>query len=550
LELTAQARAWLEQDPDPATRAELEALLVAEADHELQDRFGSQLQFGTAGLRGALGAGPNRMNRIVVARTALAIARFLRANDGVYGDPSGSLSVVIGYDARTNSDVFARDSAAIFAAAGISTALFEYPVPTPVAAFTGRRLGASATIVVTASHNPPADNGYKVYLGGPNGGSQLVPPQDAEIAGHITEVAATMKFGEIPKSTDYRSLGAVEVEHYRDRALQLLPGPDAGNPLKISYTALHGVGWAVTEPLFKAAGFALAAVIEQRDPDPKFSTLSFPNPEEPGAMDLAFAHASAHQSDLILAHDPDADRLAVAVPADFGQGSASGWRMLTGDEVGLILGELVASRSATGALANSIVSAGLLARVAEHYGLQFEQTLTGFKWISKVPGLVYGYEEALGYCVDPEHTPDKDGITAALLIADLAARLASSGLTLADHLDELNQRYGYLATGQVSLRLSAVSDVKTLMDGLRANPPAELATEPLVVEDLLQAALATDALRIRLATSDRQLIIRPSGTEPKLKCYLQASGGTAATAASALAELEAATRALLAAHRR
>jgi phosphomannomutase len=224
--------------------------------------------------------------------------------------------------------------------------------------------------------------------------------------------------------------------------------------------------------------------------------------------------------------------------------------MLTGDEVGLILGELVASRSATGALANSIVSAGLLARVAEHYGLQFEQTLTGFKWISKVPGLVYGYEEALGYCVDPEHTPDKDGITAALLIADLAARLASSGLTLADHLDELNQRYGYLATGQVSLRLSAVSDVKTLMDGLRANPPAELATEPLVVEDLLQAALATDALRIRLAASDRQLIIRPSGTEPKLKCYLQASGGTAATAASALAELEAATRALLAAHRR
>jgi phosphomannomutase len=307
---------------------------------------------------------------------------------------------------------------------------------------------------------------------------------------------------------------------------------------------MHGVGWAISEPLFRAAGFELSPVIEQRDPDPKFSTVAFPNPEEPGAMDLAFAHASAHQSDLILAHDPDADRLAVAVPA------SSGWRMLTGDEVGLILGELVASRSATGALANSIVSAGLLARVAEHYGLQFEQTLTGFKWISKVPGLVYGYEEALGYCVDPEHTPDKDGITAALLIADLAARLASSGLTLADHLDELNQRYGYLATGQVSLRLSAVSDVKTLMDGLRANPPAELAAESLVVEDLLQAALATDALRIRLANSGRQLIIRPSGTEPKLKCYLQASGGTAAAVAAALAELEAATRALLAAHQR
>jgi len=550
LELKAEARAWLEQDPDPATRAELEALLATDSDGELQDRFGGQLQFGTAGLRGALGAGPNRMNRIVVARTALAIARFLRANAEVYRDPSGSLSVVIGYDARTNSDVFARDSAAIFAAAGISAALFEHPVPTPVAAFTGRRLGASATIVVTASHNPPADNGYKVYLGGPNGGSQLVPPQDAEIAGHISEVAATMKFSEIPQSTDYRSLGAAEVEHYRDRALELLAAPAADNPLRISYTAMHGVGWAVSEPLFRAAGFELSPVIEQRDPDPKFSTVAFPNPEEPGAMDLSFAHASANRSDLILAHDPDADRLAVALPVESGKDSSSGWRMLTGDEVGLILGELVASRSATGALANSIVSTGLLAKVAEYHGLRFEQTLTGFKWISKVPGLVYGYEEALGYCVDPEHTPDKDGITAALLIADLAARLASSGLTLAEHLDGLNRRYGYLATGQVSLRLSAVSDVKTLMDGLRADTPAELASESLVVEDLLQAALATDALRMRLATSGRQLIIRPSGTEPKLKCYLQASGGTAAEAAAALAELEAATRALLAAHQR
>ena len=549
MQLRAQARAWLEQDPDPATRAELEALLADGADHELQDRFGSQLQFGTAGLRGALGAGPNRMNRIVVARTALAIARFLRANAEVYGDPSGSLSVVIGYDARTNSDIFARDSAAIFAAAGISTALFEHPVPTPVAAFTGRRLGASATIVVTASHNPPADNGYKVYLGGPNGSSQLVPPQDAEIAEHIAEVAATLKFSQIPQASDYRSLGAIEVEHYRSRALQLVAAHEPGEPLKISYTAMHGVGWDISEPLFKAAGFELSPVIEQRDPDPKFSTVAFPNPEEPGAMDLAFAHASANRSDLILAHDPDADRLAVAVPTDSSQGSKSGWRMLTGDEVGLILGELVASRSANGALANSIVSAGLLAKVAEHYGLRFEQTLTGFKWISKVPGLVFGYEEALGYCVDPEHTPDKDGITAALLIADLATRLAKRGLTLAEHLDELNQRYGYLATGQVSLRLSSVIDVKTLMDGLRADPPTELATESLVVEDLLQVALATDALRIRLATSGRQLIIRPSGTESKLKCYLQASGGSAKAAEGALTELEAATRALLAAHR-
>jgi phosphomannomutase len=543
LDLKAEARAWLEQDPDPATRAELETLIASGNQRELQDRFSGQLQFGTAGLRGALGAGPNRMNRIVVARTALAIARFLLENSEVYRDPSGRLSVVIGYDARSNSDVFARDSAAIFAAAGIQAAVFEQAVPTPIAAFTGRRLRASATIVVTASHNPPADNGYKVYLGGPNGGSQLVPPQDAAIAEHVSQVATELQFDDIPQSADYSLLGSAEIDRYRDRALNLLEAPEVSSRLKICYTAMHGVGWGVTQPLFKAAGFELSPVIEQRDPDPKFPTLTFPNPEEPGAMDLAFAHASANQSDLILAHDPDADRLAVAVP------TSSGWRMLTGDEVGLILGELVAQRSAAGALANSIVSAGLLAKVAEHHGLQFEQTLTGFKWISKVPGLVFGYEEALGYCVDPEHTPDKDGITAALLIADLATRLANHGLTLVDHLDELGKRYGYLATGQVSLRLASISSVKELMIGLRADPPTELAAESLVIEDLLQAQLATDALRIRLSESGRQLIIRPSGTEPKLKCYLQASGGSASEAASALAELEVATRALLAGSR-
>jgi phosphomannomutase len=538
MKFEAAAKAWLAQDPDPETRAELAALIAAADEVAISDRFGSALQFGTAGLRAELGAGPNRMNRVVVAKTALGLARFLLSNKARYQDPEGELSVVIGFDGRINSDIFARDSAEIFAGAGLVAKLFDRSVPTPVAAYTGRALGASATVVVTASHNPPRDNGYKVYLGGPTGGSQLVPPQDSEIAKLIA--AVDQDFLEIEKSTDFRLLGPAEIARYRARALELIaPSAEARGELRISYTAMHGVGWPVVSELFASAGFELTAVPEQRDADGLFPTVKFPNPEEPGAMDLSFAHAQAHRSDIILANDPDADRLAVGIATPDGS-----WKLLTGDDVGLILGELVAKQHSAGTLANSIVSANLISRVASEHGLDFQQTLTGFKYISKVPGLVYGYEEALGYCVDPSHTPDKDGITAGLLVAELAADLKARGTNLGEHLEQLHQRYGYLATGQVSLRVTQLNQITELMSQLRASGPETLAGESVSVQDLLQSQPATDALIFTLVNGAR-LIIRPSGTEPKLKCYLHAPGDSQPAAEALLAKLADSARTLL-----
>lgn len=520
MELIAKAQAWLEQDPDPKTRAELSALIAAKDRAAISDRFNSSLQFGTAGLRGELGAGPNRMNRVVVARAALAIARFLKANRTDYLDDSGELSVVIGFDGRENSDVFAADSAHIIAASGIRARLFDTAVPTPVAAFTGARLNASATIVVTASHNPPRDNGYKVYLGGKFFGSQLIPPQDAEIAAEIAAIAESMSFQQISQFGDVDHIGEREVEFYLNRAKQLVPKTNPTRKMiSITHTALHGVGWPVVKPLFSDLGFQVAPVREQMEPDSTFPTVSFPNPEEKGAMDLAFATAKDNGSDLILANDPDADRLAVAIP------SGDGFRMLTGDQVGLILAHEVAGASESGALGNSIVSAELTA-VAERFGLKYEQTLTGFKWISKVPDLVFGYEEALGYCVDPKHTPDKDGITAALLIAELAANLKASGSSLGQHLDQLEQSYGKISTGQVSIRVSNLEVIGKVMAQVRANPPKSFAGEELEFTDLQKSEkLQTDAVILQSPTA--KLIFRPSGTEPKLKCYLQLRGSEA-----------------------
>lgn len=531
-----EARAWLAEDPDPVTRAELTAILTVGDEAGLASRFEQQLQFGTAGLRAELGAGPARMNRVVVARTALAIAEFLKRHTSDFADPNGKLSVVIGYDGRINSDVFALDSAKIFAGAGLRAMLFDFAVPTPVAAFTGRRLGASATVVVTASHNPPRDNGYKVYLGGALGGSQLIAPFDAEIAGIIAGI--TTPFDAIATSEKFERLGQAAIDSYLERALSLVAANQQRSSLKISYTAMHGVGWPVVSRLFESAGFTLGAVAAQRDADGSFPTVAFPNPEEPGAMDLSFEHATEHGSELILANDPDADRLAVALPA------SGGHKMLTGDEVGLILADRVAAKFNSGTLANSIVSANLIAEVAKHYGLNFEQTLTGFKWISKVPNLIFGYEEALGYCVDPVATPDKDGITAALLIADLAAELKAAGSNLSEHLAALNRRYGHMATGQVSVRLASVAAVKDLMAQLRAHPPTEFAGDSPAVEDLLAAKLSTDGLLLRLPDA-AQVIIRPSGTEPKLKCYLHAPAESAEAAHERLEALRGAAEALL-----
>ena len=522
MSLLEKANAWAANDPDTKTKAELEELIAAGNLSEIESRFSQLLQFGTAGLRGELGAGPNRMNRVVVAYAAAAIAEFLKRNRVSFMDPNRVLSIVIGFDGRENSDVFAKDTARIIAAAGLQSMLFDQRVPTPVAAFTGRRLNASATIVVTASHNPPRDNGYKVYLGGEFGGSQLISPQDKEIAQLIEDNYQKLTFDSIPKSEEYLTLSSQDVELYRQRALELIPAANsARSGIKILHTALHGVGSAVVESIFNSSGFDLHLVEKQRFPDPAFPTVACPNPEEPGAMDLAFEEASALSADLILANDPDADRLAVAIP------EGNQWKMLTGDEVGILLADHCSSRAKSGAIANSIVSADI-SKVAEAYGLKYQQTLTGFKWISKVPNLIYGYEEALGYCVDPSYTPDKDGITAALLVAEIAANLAAQKLTLKDKLNELSGKFGQISTGQVSIRVSDLTVISKVMRFVRKMPDKSFEGN-LQKSDLLESSnLNADA--VILSNEKARLIFRPSGTEPKLKCYLQYRGEQAGLA--------------------
>jgi phosphomannomutase len=520
MDLIATANTWLDQDPDATTRAETKALLQSGDLEGLKSRFGSRLAFGTAGLRGELGAGPNRMNQVVVAQTALGIAGFLYHNRASYLDSNGGLSVVIGFDGRINSDVFARLSAEIFEAAGVKARLFEKVIPTPIAAFAGKALGASATVVVTASHNPPRDNGYKVYLGGPNGHSQLVPPQDAEIASFITDIAQTKPFGEIPRSQSYSRLSPQLVDDYVDRALKLIPSVEEKKTqradLKIAYTAMHGVGHSYLAALFANAGFEINSVMAQQEPDGSFPTVAFPNPEEPGAMDLAFELAKEIAADLVIANDPDADRVAI------GYGNPP--ELLTGDQVGMILAEYLAAKGAK-VIANSIVSQDL-SPIAARHGIEYQQTLTGFKWISKVPNLDYGYEEALGYCVDPEFTPDKDGITAALLMAEIASELKAQGKDLGDELTRLAELYGESATGQVSIRVQDLSVIDHVMKNLRSAPPTEILGRKVDFEDLLRSETQkTDA--VVLSNSELQVIFRPSGTEPKLKCYLQLRGNGA-----------------------
>jgi phosphomannomutase len=532
MDYLAIAKRWLAQDPDPLTRLEIEQLIDAGDESGLSARFGARLQFGTAGLRGELGAGPNRMNRIVVAQTALAIARFLNQNRNEYLDQDGNLSVVVGYDGRVNSDVFAQDSAEIFAAAGIRTRLFDSAVPTPVAAFTGKKFLASATVIVTASHNPPRDNGYKVYLGGKNGCSQLIAPQDKKIAALIDEIAQDTEFDQIPKAQNIESLGQADIDAYVLRAATLVGSDATGRKdLKITYTAMHGVGHRVMKAVFDKTGFVMNSVAKQQEPDGQFPTVAFPNPEEPGAMDLSFEHARTNHSDLIIANDPDADRLAVGVR------KGNDYQMLTGDQVGLLLAEMVASGKQGGTLANSIVSASL-AKVAAFHGLKYQQTLTGFKWISKVPNLSYGYEEALGYCIDPEFTPDKDGISAALAIAELAATLKAEGMDLIDLLRGLAKRYGHLATGQVSIRVTDLSVITNIMTSLKLSPVSEILGETAEFENLELGKNLPATEGVIFTTSSYRVIIRPSGTEPKLKCYLQVTAESEDASQQKLATLK------------
>ncbi|MER5815893.1 phospho-sugar mutase [Streptomyces californicus] len=508
-DLIAQARTWLAEDPDPETRDELAALIEAGATQELAVRFAGTLQFGTAGLRGELGAGPMRMNRSVVIRAAAGLAAYLKAQ----GQDGGL--VVIGYDARYKSADFAHDTAAVMTGAGLRAAVLPRPLPTPVLAYAIRHLGAVAGVEVTASHNPPRDNGYKVYLGD---GSQIVPPADGEIAAAI---AAVGPLADVVRPEDgWEVLGEDVLDAYLARTDAVL---SAGSPrtARTVYTAMHGVGASVLTAAFERAGFpAPVLVAEQAEPDPAFPTVAFPNPEEPGAMDLAFATARRAAPDLIIANDPDADRCAVAVPDPAADG---GWRMLRGDEVGALLAARLVERGASGVFAESIVSSSLLGRIAEKAGLGYEETLTGFKWIARVDGLRYGYEEALGYCVDPEGVRDKDGITAALLVAELASVLKERGRTLLDLLDDLALAHGLHATDQLSVRVEDLTVIADAMARLREQPPTALAGLAVTsAEDLTRGTdrlPPTDGLRYHLEGA--RVIVRPSGTEPKLKCYLE-----------------------------
>ncbi|CAB4635253.1 unannotated protein [freshwater metagenome] len=547
-DLIAAASAWADQDPDLETRAELEELIDKRDVAALSSRFDGRLEFGTAGLRGELGAGSNRMNRVLVAQAAAGIAKFLLTQPEFNSDVEPP-SVVIGFDGRINSAVFARDSAQILAGAGIRAYLFDGVVPTPVLAFAGKHLNTSAAIMVTASHNPPRDNGYKVYLGGSNGGSQIISPTDQIIAGHIAEVAKSKTFNEINKSDKFEMVGDELRQAYVAETASLTGEVIEGDKVRIAYTAMHGVGWSIVDALFASVGLAKPeTVTAQLLPDGNFPTVAFPNPEEPGAMDLALEVGRERHADLILANDPDADRLALAIKDS---SSPTGFRQLTGDEVGLLLGDEMARRAVAdrrkGNLACSIVSSSALSKVAEHYGFGFRETLTGFKWISKVPDLIFGFEEALGYCVDAEHTPDKDGISAALIIADLANRLASQGKTIADRLDDLGALFGHYATGQISIRVTDLSIIANLMNQLREETPSVIDGTQAAFRDLAlggNGLAPTDGVRFDLEDG-RRVIVRPSGTEPKLKCYLQAIGSNQAEAKEKLAALRAAMLTIL-----
>ncbi len=551
--LLTRARRWRDDDPDPVTRAELDELVSSVADgdadavEELRDRFSGLLEFGTAGLRGALGAGPNRMNRAVVIRTAAGLAAYL--NQQV---PSGQTPrVVVGFDARHSSDVFAADTCAVMAGAGIEAIVLPRPLPTPVLAFAVRHLGTDAGVMVTASHNPPQDNGYKVYLGGrttaPEGnGVQIVPPADAQIAAAVAAVGSVAQVRR--PSEGWHTLGDDVLEDYLDAAASVVtPGGPRG--LSIVLTPLHGVGGDTVVRALRRAGFARPYVVpEQAEPDPDFPTVSFPNPEEPGAIDLALTAASERGADLVIANDPDADRCAVAVHDP----SLGHWRMLRGDELGALLGSYLVDRlveqgplpqtvdGVPPVVACSIVSSQLLGRIAEAAGVAHAETLTGFKWIARVRGLVYGYEEAIGYCVAPQVVRDKDGVTAALLVAELAASLKADGRSLLDELDVLAVRHGVHATDQLSVRVDDLALIGQAMARLRSRPPSELAGQPVVEADDLAEPNAdsplppTEGLRYRTRGGIR-VIVRPSGTEPKLKCYLEAVVAVAGSSSPSLA---------------
>lgn len=559
-ELIAAARAWRAEDPDPETRAEIDALLgdgrpgtapdAGGPDLDgLRERFGARLAFGTAGLRGEMGAGPNRMNRAVVIRATAGLAAHL-TDRGHGGEP-----VVVGFDARHRSATFAADVAAVLAGSGFPVHLADRPLPTPVVAFGVRHLGCCAGVQITASHNPPGDNGYKLYLGD---GAQIVPPVDREIAARIDAVG---RLADVPRARPgdpagalVRPVGDELVAAYVDGAVDLVD-PDGPRDVRVVYTPLHGVGRATLDATFARAGFPPPIVVpSQAAPDPDFPTVACPNPEEPGVLDPALALADEARPDVVLAHDPDADRLAVAVP---GTGGTGGWRVLTGDEIGVLLADWLLERTAgpDRLVVSTVVSSAMLGRLAAARGVVHAEVLTGFKWIARAaldrPDLrfVFGYEEALGQCVGTL-VRDKDGITAALVFAELVAAERAGGRTVLDRLDDLSRELGVHVTGQRSIPMPGLDGVarqRALVARLATDPPRMLAGLVVhEVEDLRTGTRLPPAEVVVLRGDGIRLVVRPSGTEPKLKCYAEAveapgpgPDGLASARARATARVEA-----------
>jgi len=509
--LRAEVQAWIADDPDPKTAAQLQSLLDAEDETALSKYFNGFLQFGTAGLRGPIGPGPSCMNRAVVGRTAAGIASYMKKR--------GMTKVVIGRDARYGSEDYTFETAEIMSGTGMEVFILPRPLPTPVLAFATAHLGCDIGIMVTASHNPPQDNGYKVYVGPVADGinyasSQIINPTDGFIA---TEIDLVTSLKSLPRGSKWTVLGEDVISEYVKRTAALAPRP---GDLKIVYTAMHGVGTETIQRVFNHAGFAtLILVDEQCTPDPDFPTVAFPNPEEPGAIDLALKKARDFGADLVIANDPDADRCAAAI-----NDPKVGWRMLRGDELGIIFGEWIARSKPSGSFANSIVSSSTLRKISSHYGIDFQEVLTGFKWIAKIENLAFGYEEAIGYAVDSDNVNDKDGISAAIFLAQIAVDLKRDGLTISDLLSQVWERHGFHGTEQISIRVTDMSAITHLLAGLRANPPREIAGRAVESVDDLAAPKdglpPTDGLRIWLAGGIR-IIVRPSGTEAKMKCYIE-----------------------------
>ena len=539
--LFTTAQNWLNQDPDQETRAELEQLIAqakagkADAQAELANRFNGRLQFGTAGLRGRLQAGSMGMNRVLVAQAAGGLAEYLKGYDK---EPS----IVIGYDGRKNSDVFARDTAEIMAGAGIKAYLLPRKLPTPVLAYAIQYFDTTAGVMVTASHNPPEDNGYKVYLGKANGGGQIVSPADKEIAALIDKVAAG-NIKDLPRSQNFTVLSDEIVDAYIAKTASLAKEPACD--INYVYTAMHGVGYEVLSKTLAKAGLPQPHVVaEQVWPDGTFPTVNFPNPEEKGALDLAIEVAKKHNAEFIIANDPDADRLAVALPD-----AAGNWKPLHGNVIGCYLGWYLAkqyhAQGKKGVLACSLVSSPALAEIAKKYGFDSEETLTGFKYIGKVNGLLFGFEEALGYLVDPDKVRDKDGISAAIVFLDLVRSLKKEGKTLADYAADFTKEFGAYVSGQISIRVSDLSEIGKLMSALRNNPPAEVGGFKVATFlDHTKTDRQSDILVFVLENGSR-LIARPSGTEPKIKFYLDARGTDPKNADEVLAQFDESVRVLL-----